>query len=159
MRAEGEAEAATIISRALNKAGEGLVQFRRIEASKDIAHTLSQVRRRALFQKCDMIQVLTFLVDGCAGQERYVPSGWWQRPASGPAAVAVGGQIISKKTLGRGTSVHFLCALFLACALGLALSSPLSKRSRRANIKPISSISMPLRGEVAAYLVLVNPDE
>ncbi|KAK4052477.1 Prohibitin-1, subunit of the prohibitin complex (Phb1p-Phb2p) [Microbotryomycetes sp. JL201] len=42
VRAEGEAEAATIISRALNKAGEGLVQFRRIEASKDIAHTLSQ---------------------------------------------------------------------------------------------------------------------
>jgi prohibitin 1 len=43
VRAEGEAEAATIISRALNKAGEGLVQFRRIEASKDIAGTLANV--------------------------------------------------------------------------------------------------------------------
>lgn len=44
MRAEGEGEAATIISKALNKAGEGLVQFRRIEASKEIAATLAKVR-------------------------------------------------------------------------------------------------------------------
>ncbi|SCV71377.1 BQ2448_2965 [Microbotryum intermedium] len=44
VRAEGEAEAATIISKALDKAGEGLVQFRRIEASKDIAQTLSNGR-------------------------------------------------------------------------------------------------------------------
>lgn len=44
MRAEGEAEAATIISRALSKAGDGLVQFRRIEASKEIAGTLASVR-------------------------------------------------------------------------------------------------------------------
>lgn len=43
VRAEGEAEAAIIISKALNKAGEGLVQFRRIEASKDIAGTLANV--------------------------------------------------------------------------------------------------------------------
>jgi regulator of protease activity HflC (stomatin/prohibitin superfamily) len=43
VRAEGEAEAATIISRALSKAGDGLVQFRRIEASKEIAGTLAQV--------------------------------------------------------------------------------------------------------------------
>lgn len=40
IRAEGEGEAATIISRALDKAGEGLVQIRRIEASRDIAATL-----------------------------------------------------------------------------------------------------------------------
>lgn len=44
MRAEGEGEAATIISRALDKAGEGLVQFRRIEASKEIAATLAKGR-------------------------------------------------------------------------------------------------------------------
>lgn len=44
VRAEGEAEAATIISRALSKAGDGLVQFRRIEASKEIAGTLAAVR-------------------------------------------------------------------------------------------------------------------
>jgi prohibitin 1 len=40
IRAEGEGEAATIISKALDKAGEGLVAIRRIEASKDIAATL-----------------------------------------------------------------------------------------------------------------------
>jgi hypothetical protein len=36
IRAEGEAEAAATISKALNRAGEAFVQFRRIEASKDI---------------------------------------------------------------------------------------------------------------------------
>lgn len=40
IRAEGEGEAATIISKALEKAGEGLIQLRRIEASRDIATTL-----------------------------------------------------------------------------------------------------------------------
>ena len=44
MRAEGEAEAAVIISKALAKAGDGLVQLRRIDASKDIAATLAKVR-------------------------------------------------------------------------------------------------------------------
>ena len=41
IRAEGEAEAADIISKAVAKAGDGLIQIRRIEASKDIAQTLS----------------------------------------------------------------------------------------------------------------------
>lgn len=41
IRAEGEAEAAETISKALQKAGDGLIQVRRIEASKDIANTLS----------------------------------------------------------------------------------------------------------------------
>ncbi|CCF51427.1 hypothetical protein NDA18_005076 [Ustilago nuda] len=41
IRAEGEAEAAQTISRALEKAGDGLLTIRRIEASKDIASTLS----------------------------------------------------------------------------------------------------------------------
>jgi prohibitin 1 len=36
IRAEGEAEAAFTISKALDKAGEAFVTFRRIEASKDI---------------------------------------------------------------------------------------------------------------------------
>ncbi|KAI8987782.1 prohibitin-1 [Mycotypha africana] len=44
IRAEGDAEAAEMISAALAKAGEGLIAFRRIEASKDIAQTLSQAR-------------------------------------------------------------------------------------------------------------------
>jgi prohibitin 1 len=39
IRAEGEAEAAATISKALNRAGEAFVQFRRIEASKDIGES------------------------------------------------------------------------------------------------------------------------
>lgn len=41
IRAEGEAESAEIISKAVAKAGDGLIQIRRIEASKDIAQTLA----------------------------------------------------------------------------------------------------------------------
>jgi prohibitin 1 len=41
IRAEGEAESADIISKAVAKAGDGLIQIRRIEASRDIAATLS----------------------------------------------------------------------------------------------------------------------
>ena len=41
IRAEGEAEAAETISRAVAKAGDGLIMIRRIEASKDIAQTLA----------------------------------------------------------------------------------------------------------------------
>jgi len=41
IRAEGEAEAADIISKAVAKAGDGLIQIRRIEASRDIAQTLA----------------------------------------------------------------------------------------------------------------------
>lgn len=44
IRAEGEAEAATIISQAIDRAGEGLVQLRRIEAAKDIASTMAKNR-------------------------------------------------------------------------------------------------------------------
>ncbi|KXN65184.1 prohibitin [Conidiobolus coronatus NRRL 28638] len=42
IRAEGEAEAAELISQALQKAGPGLIQVRRIEASKEIAETLAK---------------------------------------------------------------------------------------------------------------------
>jgi prohibitin 1 len=42
IRAEGEAESADIISRAVAKAGSGLIEIRRIEASKDIAQTLAR---------------------------------------------------------------------------------------------------------------------
>lgn len=42
IRAEGEAEAADHISKALAKAGDGLLLIRRIEASKEIASTLSK---------------------------------------------------------------------------------------------------------------------
>jgi len=41
IRAEGEAEAADVISRALNVAGDGLIKIRRLEASKEIAQLLS----------------------------------------------------------------------------------------------------------------------
>ncbi|KAK9236635.1 band 7 family-domain-containing protein [Lipomyces kononenkoae] len=41
IRAEGEAEAAETISKALEKAGDGLLLIRRIEASKEIANTLA----------------------------------------------------------------------------------------------------------------------
>jgi len=41
IRAEGEAEAAQTISRALEKAGEGFVTLRKIEASKAIVASLS----------------------------------------------------------------------------------------------------------------------
>jgi prohibitin 1 len=44
IRAEGDAVAAELISSALEKAGEGLVEFRRIEASKEIASVLAQSR-------------------------------------------------------------------------------------------------------------------
>ncbi|KAJ9294373.1 hypothetical protein DTO271G3_6948 [Paecilomyces variotii] len=42
IRAEGEAESADIISKAVAKAGDGLIQIRRIDASKEIAATLAQ---------------------------------------------------------------------------------------------------------------------
>lgn len=41
IRAEGEAESAEYISKALAKAGDGLLLIRRLEAAKDIAQTLS----------------------------------------------------------------------------------------------------------------------
>ncbi|KAJ1799011.1 Prohibitin-1, subunit of the prohibitin complex (Phb1p-Phb2p) [Coemansia sp. RSA 2399] len=44
IRAEGEAEAAEAISKALAKAGPGLVKLRRIEASREIAETLAAAR-------------------------------------------------------------------------------------------------------------------
>lgn len=41
IRAEGEAESAETISRAMDKAGEGLLLIRKIEAAKEIAQTLA----------------------------------------------------------------------------------------------------------------------
>ncbi|KAK0619252.1 band 7 family-domain-containing protein [Immersiella caudata] len=41
IRAEGEAESAETISKAIAKAGDGLIQIRKIEAAKEIAHTLA----------------------------------------------------------------------------------------------------------------------
>ena len=55
IRAEGEANAADVISKALKKHGGGLIDLRRIEASKDIATTLSQARN------------VTYLPDGNKG--------------------------------------------------------------------------------------------
>jgi prohibitin 1 len=44
IRAEGDSQAAEMISSALEKAGDGLIAFRKIEASREIAQTLSQAR-------------------------------------------------------------------------------------------------------------------
>lgn len=41
IRAEGEAESAITISSAVDKAGDGLIQIRRIEAAREIAYTLA----------------------------------------------------------------------------------------------------------------------
>ena len=41
IRAEGEADSADTISRAVAKAGDGLIMIRRIEASREIAQTLA----------------------------------------------------------------------------------------------------------------------
>jgi len=41
IRAEGEAESADTISKAIAKAGDGLIQIRKIEASREIAQTLA----------------------------------------------------------------------------------------------------------------------
>ena len=42
IQAEGDAEAATQLAAALNEAGNGLIEMRRIEVAEDIAHQLSQ---------------------------------------------------------------------------------------------------------------------
>ncbi|KAI5301257.1 Prohibitin-1, subunit of the prohibitin complex (Phb1p-Phb2p) [Ascosphaera atra] len=42
IRAEGEAESADIISKSVAKAGDGLIQIRRIEAQREIANTLAR---------------------------------------------------------------------------------------------------------------------
>jgi prohibitin 1 len=44
IRAEGEAEAATIISKALKECGTGLIEVRRIDAAKEVAGSLSRAR-------------------------------------------------------------------------------------------------------------------
>lgn len=44
IEAEGEAEAAQLISKALQESGRGLIEVRRIDAAKDIADTLSKSR-------------------------------------------------------------------------------------------------------------------
>lgn len=41
IRAEGEAESAETISRAVDKAGDGLIFIRRIEAAREVAQTLA----------------------------------------------------------------------------------------------------------------------
>ena len=38
IRAEGEAESADMIARAIEKAGDGLIKIRSIEASKEVQH-------------------------------------------------------------------------------------------------------------------------
>ena len=44
IRAEGESQAAELISQALQKAGPGHVELRRIEAAKDIATTMAKAK-------------------------------------------------------------------------------------------------------------------
>ena len=42
--AEGDAEAAQMLSKAFQEAGDGLIELRRIEAAEDIAYQLSRSR-------------------------------------------------------------------------------------------------------------------
>jgi prohibitin 1 len=44
IRAEGEAEAAVLISNAMHEAGTGLIEVRRIDTAKEVAATLSKGR-------------------------------------------------------------------------------------------------------------------
>mmetsp|Transcript_8308 Transcript_8308/g.13787 ORF Transcript_8308/g.13787 Transcript_8308/m.13787 type:complete len:279 (-) Transcript_8308:242-1078(-) len=44
IRAEGEAEAAELISKAMASAGNGLIEVRRIDTAKDVAHIVSRSR-------------------------------------------------------------------------------------------------------------------
>ena len=42
--AEGDAEAAQLLSKAFQEAGDGLIELRRIEAAEDIAYQMSRSR-------------------------------------------------------------------------------------------------------------------
>jgi prohibitin 1 len=55
IRAEGEAEAATLISAAMQKAGPALVELRRIEASREIAELLSKAKNVAYLPNSGVI--------------------------------------------------------------------------------------------------------
>lgn len=44
IRAEGESQAASLISKAMHKSGPGFVELRRIEAAREIAGSLSAAR-------------------------------------------------------------------------------------------------------------------
>ena len=44
IRAEGEAQAAIVISKALEDSGSGLIEVRRIDAAREVAETLSRSR-------------------------------------------------------------------------------------------------------------------
>jgi len=44
IRAEGDAEAADLIAKAMNESGEGLIQLRKIEAAKQVASNLAKAR-------------------------------------------------------------------------------------------------------------------
>jgi prohibitin 1 len=57
IRAEGEAEAARLITEATAKAGPALLELRRIEAAKEIAETLSEAKN------------VTFLPSGGKGKD------------------------------------------------------------------------------------------
>ena len=51
IKAEGESQAASLISRAMATSGDGLLQLRRIEAAKEISGTLSKTRNVAYLPK------------------------------------------------------------------------------------------------------------
>ena len=53
IRAEGEAEAALLISKAMDKAGNGFVEVRRIDAAKEVASILSKSKNIVYLPKGD----------------------------------------------------------------------------------------------------------
>ena len=59
IRAEGEAEAANTISAAINKAGDAFVQFRKIEASREIGQCfLITSSQRHHFVRCQAVRLI-----------------------------------------------------------------------------------------------------
>lgn len=72
IRAEGEAEAANTISKALNRAGDAFVQFRKIEAAREIGQYLPH----SCINVIKGVE-LTFLAGSLSGSKNvtYVPAG------------------------------------------------------------------------------------
>lgn len=58
IRAEGESQAAMMISKAMQKSGSGLIELRRIEAAKDIAATLASSKNVTYLPSGDNQQYL-----------------------------------------------------------------------------------------------------
>jgi prohibitin 1 len=59
IRAEGEADAAKLISKAIDDAGDALIQLRKIEAAKDIAQAMAGSRNITYLPSANMLFALS----------------------------------------------------------------------------------------------------